>query len=305
MQENSSLLKILVCYYNAYQMPNLDDKILLPIQAGRAVNPVDLNIQPDNELNGQPCDNISSKNETYSEITGLYWAWKNLRKLYPDVKYVGWSHYRRFFAIDEKKYLTDKIFKPADSIKDYRVNADKIIRILESGKIILSKKVTPSPFSLYINYCINHYSEDYMTLKNIIASKFPDYYDSFINVMEDNNKISLYCMFIMKYDEFEKYCEWLFSVLNAVEPEIPYKFYNPYQQRVLAFMTERLLNVYVAKNNLKPHYSNIYYYETDPAKIESESPKFSHSLFSEIKNKILFSLYTLGPKRLRRMFRHK
>ena len=33
---------------------------------------------------------------------------------------------------------------------------------------------------------------------------------------EDNNKISLYCMFIMKYDEFEKYCEWLFSVLSAV-----------------------------------------------------------------------------------------
>ena len=70
-------------------------------------------------------------------------------------------------------------------------------------------------------------------------------------------------------------------------------------------MTERLLNVYVAKNNLKPHYSNIYYYETDPAKIESERPKFLNSLFSEIKNKILFSLYTLGPKRLRRMFRHK
>ena len=110
-------------------------------------------------------------------------------------------------------------------------------------------------------------------------------------------------MFIMKYDEFDKYCEWLFSVLSAVEPEIPYKFYNPYQKRVFAFMAERLLNVYVAKNKLKPHYSNIYYYESDPTK--NVNKKFLYQIVYLIKDKIIFSLYKIGPERLSRMLKQK
>ncbi|MBQ0066990.1 MAG: DUF4422 domain-containing protein [Phascolarctobacterium sp.] len=39
-------------------------------------------------------DNISIKNPFYCELTGLYWAWKNL-----NCDYIGLSHYRRYFAI--------------------------------------------------------------------------------------------------------------------------------------------------------------------------------------------------------------
>ncbi len=38
-------------------------------------------------------DNISAKNATYSELTGLYWLWKNV-----DVRYKGLTHYRRLFG---------------------------------------------------------------------------------------------------------------------------------------------------------------------------------------------------------------
>ncbi len=37
-------------------------------------------------------DNISDQNHIYSELTGLYWAWKNL-----DASYIGLVHYRRYF----------------------------------------------------------------------------------------------------------------------------------------------------------------------------------------------------------------
>jgi len=37
--------------------------------------------------------NISARNPYYSELTGIYWAWKNTRQ---DV--VGSCHYRRFFT---------------------------------------------------------------------------------------------------------------------------------------------------------------------------------------------------------------
>ena len=38
-------------------------------------------------------DNISAANPHYCELTGVYWAWKNL-----DADYVGLAHYRRHFA---------------------------------------------------------------------------------------------------------------------------------------------------------------------------------------------------------------
>lgn len=256
---HNSALKILVCYYASYGMPYTDDGIMFPIQAGKALTDTDLHIQGDDELNGKPCDNISSKNSSYSELTALYWAWKNLKKLYPDVKYVGWSHYRRFFALNEERYFTDTINKFPSEIPDYRVDADRIINILESGKVVLVKK-RAFAFPLSLHFSDYHSSIDYRILKDVIHEKFPDYYDTFVNFMEHNNKISLYCMFIMKYEDFERYCEWLFAVLSEVEPLIPFQYYDAYQKRVFAFMAERLLNVYVIKNGLKPEYSSIYFY---------------------------------------------
>lgn len=275
-------------------MPYTDDGIMFPIQAGKSLADYDLHIQGDNELNGQPCDNISDKNPYYSELTALYWAWKNLRKLYPDVKYVGWPHYRRFFAFNERKLLTDVINMPTNAIKDYRVDADKVIKILESGRIIAVK---PSVLQVpvYMQFCRYHHSPDYRALRKVIKEKFPDYYESFRHFFTRNNKISLYCMFIMKWEDFEKYCEWLFAVLSEVEPLIPYQFYDDYQKRVFAFMTERLLNVYILKNKLKPEYFNIYFYDDKarPSTLLRKKRCFVRKLLSLLKIKLIFWLINL------------
>ena len=64
-------IKILVATHKKYWMP--EDDVYLPIHVGRA-GKADLGYVGDNTG-----DNISSKNTNYCELTGLYWAWKNLK----------------------------------------------------------------------------------------------------------------------------------------------------------------------------------------------------------------------------------
>ncbi|GHT81204.1 hypothetical protein FACS1894130_12890 [Spirochaetia bacterium] len=87
-------LKILVCYYQPWEIPKGD--IFLPIQAGKAISGFNLKMQGDDTGN-----NISSKNQAFSEFTAWYWAWKNIKILYPNIKYIGLSHYRRYFLMDQ------------------------------------------------------------------------------------------------------------------------------------------------------------------------------------------------------------
>ena len=73
--ENKTV-KIVVATHKKYKMPT--DEMYLPLHVGAAGkvdacgNPLDLGYQKDNTG-----DNISGKNASFCELTGLYWAWKN------------------------------------------------------------------------------------------------------------------------------------------------------------------------------------------------------------------------------------
>lgn len=287
-------LKILVCYHKPYTMPPNDDRILLPIHVGKALTDTDLHIQGDNQLNGRPCDNISDKNPSYCELTAIYWAWKNLRKLYPDVKYVGLFHYRRFFAFDERKFLAEGISKPEHAIKDYHVDVNMICKTLDDGKIIVARPLH-SPYSMKIVYFETLISDDYRTLHDVLRDKFPDYYYSFMQFFEGSNKFSAKNMFIMRWEDFEEYCEWLFAVLSEVEPLIPYQNYNTYQKRVFGFMSERLLNVWLLRHNKKLKFCNVYGYMSDNVSAHNKFMEYFKRLLLYIRNETAFAiLRTVG-----------
>lgn len=78
-------IKLIVAAHKAYRMPR--DPMYLPLHVGKAGKDLDLGFQGDNTG-----DNISEKNATFCELTGIYWAWKNL-----SADYVGLCHYRRHF----------------------------------------------------------------------------------------------------------------------------------------------------------------------------------------------------------------
>ena len=87
-------VKIIIATHKKYRMP--DDEMYVPVQVG-AEGKDDLGYTRDNTG-----DNISSLNPQFCELTGLYWAWKNL-----DADYVGLAHYRRHFRGKKK---TNDIF---------------------------------------------------------------------------------------------------------------------------------------------------------------------------------------------------
>ena len=86
------IVKILVASHKEYRMP--DDSIYLPLHVGAEGKvdadgqPLDLGWTKDNTG-----DNISRLNPGFCELTGLYWAWKNLK-----ADYIGLVHYRRHFS---------------------------------------------------------------------------------------------------------------------------------------------------------------------------------------------------------------
>ena len=67
-------IKILVATHKKYWM--LSDSCYLPLHVGRE-GKQDLGYIGDNTG-----DNISSKNPYFCELTGIYWAWKNLHADY-------------------------------------------------------------------------------------------------------------------------------------------------------------------------------------------------------------------------------
>ena len=96
-----SNIKIIVATHKKYEMPQ--DDMYLPLHVG-AINKEDIGYQKDCFGN-----NISLKNSSYCELTGLYWAWNNL-----DADYIGLAHYRRHFS--RRSFLYRVIHKKKDSI---------------------------------------------------------------------------------------------------------------------------------------------------------------------------------------------
>ena len=122
--------------HKPYRTP--DDPAYLPLHVGTALHPDVLpGIQGDDEG-----DNISRLNASYSELTALYWMWKNC-----DADYKGLVHYRRLFA--------------SPSLAN-RLRKDRFVRIASSKEIREALKktgaVVPRRRNYYIETMRSHYA---------------------------------------------------------------------------------------------------------------------------------------------------
>lgn len=153
-------------------------------------------------------------------------------------------HYRRFFC-NNSISVKEKNIISIESIKAIMNDVDVIL-----PKPYFFKKTVGE------QYADIHSGRDLKTCREIIVKMKPEYIDSFDNVME-GHQIHPYNMFIMKYETFTRYMKWLFNILEEAEKEIDISSYSKYNKRALAFMAERLLNVWVKYERLKVKEMNV------------------------------------------------
>ncbi|MBF8984607.1 DUF4422 domain-containing protein [Lutibacter sp. B2] len=225
-------IKILVATHKKYQMPV--ESMYLPLHVGRE-GKEDLGYQGDHTG-----DNISIKNSNYCELTGLYWAWKNLK-----CDYIGLCHYRRYFTNEN---LFQKILKRNEKF-DLILKKSEIEELVKEYDVILPKKRNYYIETVWTHYKNAHHIKDLEEAKQIIEEKYPQYIDSFDKVM-NGTQLHIYNMFIMQKEEFDRYCEWLFDILFELEKRVDISNYDNYQKRIYGFISERLFNVWLSYQKL-------------------------------------------------------
>lgn len=270
--------KIIVCCHK--DDVKVQQEPYLPVHVGKALNNQDLGITGDNTG-----DNISHKNKSYCELTGLYWAWKNLK----DTDIIGLCHYRRYFDFHNQCQPILPYTKfPVDSFDKLDFSVPQIIfDAVQKGKVVVPR-VMNNVGSLYDEYCICHYSEDLRTLEAVVREKSDKtYVAAFDKVMHLNHKPLCYNMFIMDWHSFDKYCTWLFGILEEVEKRIDISRYSPVQKRVFGYMSERLFNVFIAAERFKVIHKPLMFIMDD-----KNGSKLNYLLKSTLNN-ISFFLSTL------------
>ena len=214
-------IKIIIATHKKYQMPK--EKMYLPLHVG-AEGKEDIGFQKDNT--GK---NISKKNPYFCELTGLYWAWKNL-----DANYIGLVHYRRYFA--SKKKNKNKF----ESI----LTEKELQKYLSDYDIIVPKKRKYWIETIYNHYKHTMHIETLDETIKIISKKYPEYLNSVNKVMKKRS-MHAFNMFIMKKEYLDEYCNWLFDILFELEKKMKNNNYDTFHARFYGRVSERLLDVWL------------------------------------------------------------
>lgn len=224
-------IKILVATHKKYKMP-ADTSVYLPIHVG-CEGKEDLGFQGDNSG-----ENISDLNPYYCELTGLFWAWRNLA-----CDYLGLVHYRRYFTKMTKKY------NESINIDDVILNRYEIEELLENSEVIVPKRRKYYIETLYSHYDHTFDGSHLDLARKMIEMKNPEYLSSFDKVMKQRSGY-MFNMFIMKKELADDYFSWLFPILDSMYESIDLSDLTDFEARLFGRVSEILFNVWLDKNDL-------------------------------------------------------
>ncbi len=188
-------------------------------------------------------DNISSKRNTFCELTIQYWAWKNA-----EADYYGLCHYRRYLSFSAERYQNvDKFghiiekYLNADSIAKHNLYEDKMRAFIKNYDII-----TLTPGRIMEGYVVmdsfrnnpqTFYMPGILRYFEIFREYYPDYAIDIDDYLNGSIWRAFNC-FIMRKELFFEYNEMLFDLLFKLEKEIDVSKLNKEQQRIFGYMAE-------------------------------------------------------------------
>lgn len=227
-------IKIFVCCHQPAEVPQ--HPLLVPLQVGAAL--ADTHFP--GFLYDDTGDNISNKNRSYCELTGQYWAWKNIK-----ADYYGFFHYRRYLYPDVGAKLPYKIEgKPSLQTLE-KLGYPRFASLISQYDVILPQKED-------MRVCVrdhyaaapHHHGRDLSMAEQILLELFPGY-----AAAADNYLSGTMCYFgnicIMRQQAFQDYCSYLFSILERFDHRSDTSDYSAREMRVDGYLAERLLGVYL------------------------------------------------------------
>jgi hypothetical protein len=175
-------------------------------------------------------DNISEKNVNYSELTALYWLWKNRLLSDDDLsgsEYYGLSHYRRMLSLTDDD-LSRLVDNEVDAVLPYPMIYEPDIE--EHHKRYLKEA-------------------DWSALLNALKELQPEYAEKFTDILKQQYLYN-YNIILAKNEVIADYCGWLFPILERVE-QLSTPKGSERADRYIGYMGETLETLYFMYNHDK------------------------------------------------------
>lgn len=199
------------------------------IDGGELKNSYPIPIIHETELN----NDIYNLHDFYADLTRMYYIYKNIDKYNDDN--IGFIQYRRSF------------------VQNTLIDSNKILKTYDI--------IIPNCYCFSNETVIDQYNKCH--IKGLLNDAFNilyeinNSYENIINRVSNNNFIIAHNMFIMKKNDFIKYCEFLFPIFKIFSEKHNLKTYNDYlkfinnnptQLKIYSFLAERISNIFYFTN---------------------------------------------------------
>ena len=222
VNEDKVNVKIIVASHKDTPVPH--GGMYLPVLAGSSLHEE----IPEGFTADNTGENISVLNNMYSELTALYWGWKNLPDITKETSYIGLVHYRRLFGTKNKGEIT----------------YEQISKFLGKKKIFVPNQREYLIDTLRAHYCHTHGSETLDECEKVVARLCPDYMKSFDKALSRSHGY-MFNMMIMRGDLADEYLTWLFEILNELTLNVDSSGMDDFDKRYPGRISELLFNVWL------------------------------------------------------------